>query len=553
MRYHRYRPLQSNDSLRILTLHPSLKDSDPIACTIQHASLSDASLEYEALSYTWGDSNPTKKIELNGGREWQRVGENCYQALRHLRLRHEHRLVWIDAICINQRDMAERACQVRIMDKVFWRASNVLVYLGEHTPGSRVLFNELTAADELLRQTGGCDRPCPSEEIVQELQTFYQRPWFKRVWVLQEVFSKASVTIICGSSSVSFDALKELHFGYHSNHNVTDRAWPLPLKLIYLAPEHYSTTEFCLWNRLYESRNCLATDSRDKIFALKSLTGPGQSKMEHLIDYTQTAEQIFTNVAIFLLPVLGLRIFTAIHHPHKRNMPSWIPDWTQDDPLHFYYFVVESLEDTFDRAAPKLKSQDNRNHQIRPVLNEWSSEHLELSVTGCEYARIEETSKVFMFLDTNDAKNQIMALLSFLGDSESISGVDGKSNNCDTHKLHSHLSRFWSNVDPSESMSISDEDAGHFFNSLNQCRIGVMDNKELIIVPACAERENVVCILSGTDAPCLLRPDQFENWTLLTGDCHIFGDSFRVPSTVFFLCDEFIESHDNRVRDFRIR
>ncbi|XP_014558240.1 hypothetical protein COCVIDRAFT_82062, partial [Bipolaris victoriae FI3] len=110
--------------LRVLTLHPSLNDSDPIACTIQHASLSDASLEYKALSYTWGNSTLTKKIEWNGGREWQ-------LALGYLRLRHEDRLVCIDAICINQLDMAERACQVRIRDEVYRRASNILVYLGE--------------------------------------------------------------------------------------------------------------------------------------------------------------------------------------------------------------------------------------------------------------------------------------------------------------------------------------------------------------------------------------------------------------------------------------
>lgn len=102
-------------------------------------------------------------------------------------------------------------------------------------------------------------------------------------------------------------------------------------------------------------------------------------------------------------------------------------------------------------------------------------------------------------------------------------------------------------------MSIRDDDAGHFFDSLHQCRISVMDNKEGVIVSACAEREDVVCILSGTYAPCLLRPDRFENWTLLSGDCYIFGDSIRVPSSVRFLSDEFIQSHAHLGRDFRIR
>lgn len=112
---------------------------------------------------------------------------NCHEALRYLRLRHEDRLVCIDAICINQLDMAERACQVRIRDEVYRRASNILVYLGEHTPGSCILFEELTTANDLFGETGYCHRALPSEELVQGLQTLYQRPWFKRVWVLQEV------------------------------------------------------------------------------------------------------------------------------------------------------------------------------------------------------------------------------------------------------------------------------------------------------------------------------------------------------------------------------
>ena len=56
-----------------------------------------------------------------------------------------------------------------------------------------------------------------------------------------------------------------------------------------------------------------------------------------------------------------------------------------------------------------------------------------------------------------------------------------------------------------------------------------MNNEKVVIVPACAEREDVVCILSGSEAPCLLRADQSENWTLLSGDYYIFGYSFRVP------------------------
>lgn len=231
---------------------------------------------------------------------------------------------------------------------------------------------------------------------------------------------------------MSFDALVNLNFGYRSGCSVADRVWPLPLELIYRPLKNYPTPEFSLWNRVFRSRNCLATDPRDNIFVLKSSIGPAQSEMEYLIDYTKIVEQSLIDVATFLLPVLGLRILTAIRHPHKRDMSSWISDLTQDYPVNGYYFLAESLEEElFPRPAPKLGSQSNQNHKIRPILTEGSSERPELCVTGCEYARIQVNCKVFMFSDTKDTKNQIKTLLSILGDSGRTAGEHGIANNCD--------------------------------------------------------------------------------------------------------------------------
>lgn len=263
---YQYEPLQY-DSIRILILHPSSNDSDPITCTIKDARPSNTSLEYEALSYTWGSDAQPKEILLDNGRARKPIGENCYHALRSLRLRDKDRQVWIDAICINQEDLEERARQVRMMDEVYRLATGVIVYLGEHTADSRVLFEDLTAADDL--QPGDCDhRDPPSEEVFQELDMLYERQWFKRVQVLQEVFfKKGSVTIMCGSSRVSFHALYRLHFGYSRNHALTKSNMPLALLLIGGPQYQYSTPQFSLWYQLNASRNCLATDPRDSLLS----------------------------------------------------------------------------------------------------------------------------------------------------------------------------------------------------------------------------------------------------------------------------------------------
>ncbi|KAF2656886.1 HET-domain-containing protein [Lophiostoma macrostomum CBS 122681] len=300
----RYQSLQHNDSVRLLALHPSLHDSDPIRCTIQHARLSDTFLKFEAVSYTWGNAAQTQVIYFHNGTRELHVGHNCYNALRQLRHKHEDRLLWIDAICINQNNLQERARQVRIMSEIYSRAAKVLVILGASNANYGPLFEELAAADEELLRTGDCDREPPSEAVLRLLEDLFQHSWFKRVWVLQEVCSKSSVQFFCGSASFSYTSLEKLYFGYRGT-VVTRIYWPIALRWIGSQPEEFSSTQLNLWHLLGKTREYLATDPKDRVFALQSLTGPERSVMDLLIDYAQSTEECFTEVAKFLLLVPG--------------------------------------------------------------------------------------------------------------------------------------------------------------------------------------------------------------------------------------------------------
>jgi hypothetical protein len=337
------------------------------------------------------------------------VGQNCYNALRRLRRTHGDRLLWIDAICINQYNLQERARQVRIMDKIYNYASNVLVILSEPNAKSSALFEELAAADEELALTGDCKRTPPSDAIVTLLEDLFQDPWFTRVWVLQEVCGKDFVEYICGSAIFSFHCIRKLYFGYRGT-MVTKALWPRSLEWIMRPPESFTTPQSNLWNRLGETRDYLATDPKDRVFALKSLIGPRQSEMDRLIDYTQSVEECYTHIAAFLLPVVGLRLLTAVRHPHSKEMPSWTPDWSQNLPLHTCY-----LMDKFDHVAnaqplPLFHTSDSKKHTIWPFLDNTHNGCLELHVTGCRYAQIAEQSQAFKFSDIDDAEGQIKKL-----------------------------------------------------------------------------------------------------------------------------------------------
>ena len=94
-----------------------------------------------ALSYVWGDSKVTRDILVNGVR--LAVTENLESALREIRRvtvpgygRAESNVniaspfYWIDAICINQNDTAERSHQVSLMQMIYSRAHTVFSWLG---------------------------------------------------------------------------------------------------------------------------------------------------------------------------------------------------------------------------------------------------------------------------------------------------------------------------------------------------------------------------------------------------------------------------------------
>ncbi|KAF2635552.1 HET-domain-containing protein [Massarina eburnea CBS 473.64] len=480
------------DSIRILVLYPSLNESDTILCTLQNGRLSDESLEYTALSYTWGDPAQQQAIFFRRGTRELLVRRNCHDALRHLRHGYRNRLLWIDAICINQTDLAERARQVRMMDDIYEYACNVTVSLGEETEGTRILFEELVVAND----RGASIRRSPSDIVVRELDFLFERPWFKRVCVLQEVCAKVTLTTMCGPVRASSFTLDHVMFSY--NRNTLNRRPP---------------------EELFESREFLATDPRDKVFALRSFIGSKRSEIDPLINYAQTLEQCFTRGALFLLPVIGPRILTAVRHPHRMDMPLWIPDWSQDLPLSVYYFVNECHDEATDE-------------RISPTFSFNNADETEMQMERL-YCSLNEVKKCSILENMQKDHN----ISDYIGPKilHAMSLLDGDD-------LHEHLARgrFSGRGDNNP---IHEENV----NSL-------LDNGELATVPSSARHGDLVCIISGSDSTCVLRPDTHGNCTLISGDCYIFITSFlsrNFPRWDFF--GEYIECNQDRFEGFKIR
>jgi len=135
-----YLPLDNNkrsDPIRLISLLPG-DSSQTIYCRIEIVTLQECP-RYEALSYQWGDSESKYAIVLRNeaGEEWNHpVTDNLFAALQRLRKLKISRMLWVDAICINQQDDAEKNIQVAMMREIYKRSFRTLIWLGEESDNS---------------------------------------------------------------------------------------------------------------------------------------------------------------------------------------------------------------------------------------------------------------------------------------------------------------------------------------------------------------------------------------------------------------------------------
>ncbi|KAI1430263.1 heterokaryon incompatibility protein-domain-containing protein [Xylaria sp. FL1777] len=352
--------LDQDDSIRLAYLEPGQKN-DTICISLGNARLSD-SPPYEALSYTWGDASQTTTIQISSDLDGPEptahsVTVNCCSALQRLRRAGERRALWIDAICINQESTAERNHQLGLMADIYAKASRVVVYLGEgdeysdaamdviasildppdykSTPSSD--YNETTLINILSTASDKC------------VASLFRRPWFSRIWVLQEIANAQSATAYCGGRELPWESFRDF---VHYN---TTTKWikSIPFAVEYSAresPPCWTDITQRLLGMLIDTRSYGATDPRDKVFALIPLLAREQRLLraaypessressidvsmllpDILLNYDLSPCDVFISLAVYFLRHLGLGILRHVtgSSSHLRTLPSWVPDWS---------------------------------------------------------------------------------------------------------------------------------------------------------------------------------------------------------------------------------
>lgn len=212
---YRHRALSRPSETRVILLEPALEPGAPLRCDIVHVDrlalhLSDAGPDrYTAVSYTWGEPDFAEDLVVDG-RAVYKITHNVDVMLRRLRRRREVLNLWIDAVCLNQADDAEKSVQVQLMGDIYARALDVVVWLGDEAPAvTRPAFAALRSL-ALVDRANGVSAPTVARRAVDvcetiplsALNTLLCSPWFGRRWVVQEAALAHVATVHVGEESL---------------------------------------------------------------------------------------------------------------------------------------------------------------------------------------------------------------------------------------------------------------------------------------------------------------------------------------------------------------
>ncbi|PHH91920.1 hypothetical protein CDD83_9787 [Cordyceps sp. RAO-2017] len=374
--------------------HPVPTETPPVVEPPGHE------FQFEALSYVWGDSDVSQyaRVEVEnsdddrGSQQSLGVRANLAAALYNLRYLHDTRVLWIDALCINQADITERNEQVKRMSEIYRAARRVVAWLGEESSNSAHALTtfrhvgsqvESTISGRIIAATNATETrlwrndnaPCFDHHTWQALFCFVERPWFYRLWCWQEIKLGGSQTILqCGKDEISWYEFWKAILCLHNKDVSPSNVFRERCRHIAFLRHDSSSHPFC--NILDVSRSKGCADPRDKIYGLLGLT-PTYFSSHVNVDYTRSAESVYKEA--FFAHLQATERLELLKHcdiaSRRTGGPTWVPDWSITEfaaPI-----LSEQLSSGVSRAWTTFSSKD-------PSV---------LQVVGKEFAVIKLTSE----------------------------------------------------------------------------------------------------------------------------------------------------------------
>ncbi|EOA81138.1 uncharacterized protein SETTUDRAFT_36012 [Exserohilum turcica Et28A] len=349
-----YQPLdENNNEIRLITLLPSADTRSEIVCDIKITPLVEGEVpRYEALSYVWGSTIPPCKLRVSPySNECIEITNNLAQALHYLRDKSEPRVLWIDAITINQQDIVEKSSQVQRMAEIYPMAERVIVWLGVDDADSETIMKICTNLNEKVwvpfsgrmemypRTDDPEDAhwsdfriPLPYDQtICQAIARFLQRPWFHRLWIWQEIgLANVHAVVLCGSDTMPWQYLVNLLtcIGFKMLPDESARAVK---NLGRLWQNSYNIAQnrrnSGLLSLLQHMQLAQCADLRDRVYGMLGLWRRTNPRVVVKLDYNQSVADVYLDFARSVAKQSGSLELLAMceYDDALNNWPSWAP------------------------------------------------------------------------------------------------------------------------------------------------------------------------------------------------------------------------------------
>jgi len=486
-----YPPLPSETSIRLLHLQRG-RDGSEIRCNLKIHEL-NAAPSYEALSYVWGNPEPPEPIYLNNTRV--NVRPNLFAALRRLRplyqprrrnprslanvarsygktdesdalytrykfLRRDdywsradcptERVVWADAICINQEDAKEKSEQVKLMGLIYSRASQVIIWLGsEEGDTANALPIIATTLDDYKKSTKEDDalpfRPFPYEappgypnfgdEKWFSLARFFDKEWFERIWVIQEAALASSAVVFLGKFQLEWDAIGDAALWLYHN-KFPDAAyrylrktgqWQQPelgrsiFRMVRAADIQFAKKFRITWDLMEASSQFKCTLPVDRIYGILGLVDDFQIEP----DYSRPVSQVFRYMTRQLIEKRrDLVILGQVNHEPKSSpsgFSSWVPQWPRDP--HF------TILNRPNAATPNMYYASAQE----PLKLEQHQNESYLVLHGIPACKVVACSSILE--ERSGTPGDVLAMFRSIRDFIATYLVSNKSDNLDTYSV----------------------------------------------------------------------------------------------------------------------
>ncbi|KAJ4346506.1 uncharacterized protein N0V89_010435 [Didymosphaeria variabile] len=356
--YQKHRIATPGDTIRVLELLPG--EGPLLKATMCCVDLSSGPI-YEALSYVWGTMEADASYFLHIDGTMMEITPNLHHALQALRPRQSPRVLWVDAVCINQNDNRDKETQICMMEEIYRSANHVAVYLGEPATVSPTLFSFLNrevyeedSAEKAVEVLG--QNESDIRQLLEAFIHFCHLPWWNRIWVQQEYgLAQTNPTFHLGHDSIRVSALLRdwrMLQGKIATHLVpfagdfkldldVQMSWqPVMRQILHvygvltlrLAHDRPEFPHLWLPRGVLKKVNLRCTNPRDRIYGMRPFLDP-VAQAVFTPNYSEPVGTAFHKLATWILAIDGWQqVFWWYPHRLSLDMPSWVPDFTKPIP-----------------------------------------------------------------------------------------------------------------------------------------------------------------------------------------------------------------------------